>query len=140
MATDNKIILNKTRSSTERWTFVGQLTGGELVNGKNRFKFSDFCSSDHPMKEQVLDWMTEKGVLPAPVETSNEFPANETTGPSLQHIFSTLTGDEDESIRENLVSFHFGDLNREKGKGATRRLRKQLRAMGYTRLAALKAS
>lgn len=137
MATDNKIILNKTRSSTERWTFVGDLTSGELVNGKNRFKFIDFCGSDHPMKNQVFDWMTEKGLLAAPPVI---FPVNETTGPSLQHIFNTLTENEDEGVREHLVQMHFGDLNREKGKGATRRLRKQLRAMGYTRLAALKAS
>lgn len=146
--TENKVILNKTRSSKERWTFIGNLTAGELVNGKDRFKLSDFCASDHPMKEQVLDWMTEKELLPAPppkgwdrVETSvNVFPVNQTTGPSLDHIFQTLKGDEDAKTRDRLVGMHFGDLNREKGKGATRKLRKQLRAMGYTRLAGLKAS
>lgn len=138
MATDNKIILNKTRSSTERWTFIRNSTGDELVNGKNRFKFADFPTSDHPMREQVLDWMAEKGVLREAIH--GKFPANETTGPSLDHIFSTLTETEDQSVRDHLVQMHFADLNREKGKGASRRLRKQLRAMGYNRLAALKAS
>lgn len=160
-----KTILNTTRSSTQRWTFIGDLTSGELVNGKDRYKYSDFCASDHPMKEQVFQWMTEKGLLPGPaVDTSvgdlvlQEVPANLTsgpssdlatipnltTGPSLSDIFtfgdstkSKITGKSDQ---DRLVSMHFGDLNREKGKGATRKLRKQLRSMGYTRLAGLKAS
>lgn len=119
------------------------------------------------MKDTVLNWMTVKGLLPAPpvgwtsVDTSvgdlvlQEVPANLTSeplhtipnltsGPSLSDIFtfgdstkSKITGKSDQ---DRLVSMHFGDLNREKGKGATRKLRKQLRSMGYTRLAGLKAS
>lgn len=106
--------------------------------------------------------MTLKGLLPEPpvgwtsVDTSvgdlvlQEVQANLstitnlTTGPSLSDIFnfgdstkSKITGKSDQ---DRLVSMHFGDLNREKGKGATRKLRKQLRSLGYTRLAGLKAS
>jgi len=110
------------------------------------------------MKDTVLNWMTVKGLLPEPpvgwtsVGTSVEDTdavvlqkvPNLTTGPSLSDIFTfgdstkgKLTGKSDQ---DRLVSMHFGDLNREKGKGATRKLRKQLRSMGYTRLAGLKAS
>tara|TARA_B100000941_G_scaffold163352_1_gene116293 strand:- start:2417 stop:3058 length:642 start_codon:yes stop_codon:yes gene_type:complete len=54
----NKVILNKTLSSTERWTYF--IKEGELVNGKQRYRLADFVASDHEMKEQVLEWMVEK--------------------------------------------------------------------------------
>lgn len=135
-----KTILNKTRSSKERWTHFAGDNGGELVNGKDRHKVSEFANSDHPMKDEVLGWMAEKGIeLPKAKAEAKPEPAplvNETTGPDLDNILSMDGGTE----RDRLISMHFGDLNREVNKGATRKLRKQLREMGYTREAGLPAA
>ena len=76
---EGKTILNKTRSSKDRWTHYENADGGELVNGQSRYKVTDFVKSDHPQKEEVLGWMAEKGIgVPEPTpETVAEPPTPE---------------------------------------------------------------
>lgn len=132
-----KTILNKTRSSKERWTHYENKDGGELVNGKDRYNVIEFVQSDHPMKDTVLGWLKEKGIVVERIDIPVVAPLeNETTGPDLDNILTMDAGTE----RDRLISMHFGDLNREVNKGATRKLRKRLRTMGYTREAGLPAA
>ena len=137
-----KTILNKTRSSSERWThFVGK-NGGELVNGKDRFTVSEFVASDHEMKSTVLGWMAEKGIdVPsaAPKGWDKVETSVETDG--IDKIRTIIHQNPPGSQRDTLVAMEYGDLNRTTGsKSASRKLRKAVRELGFGRLAGLPAA
>jgi len=144
----NKIILNKTRSSSARWYLESPTDGmfnAVLINGKNRYPVGDFFLSDHAEKETVRQYMINSGMsdfIPSekllaspPSWTLVETSVEDSTLPA--EVVAILA---DPVSRAERMQQYFTQLNGTKGKGATRKLRRSLAAAGHPSLAALRAA
>lgn len=141
-----KTILNTTRSSSERWIHFAETD--ELVNGKMRYKVADFVASDHPQRDVVISWMTEKniplsaGEVPVPtVEIpAGEVPSSDIVRKMVDQVREIIHSQPPGVQRETLVAMVYGDANVKFGKGITRKIRKDVRELIGARLASLPAA
>jgi len=129
-----KTILNITRSSSERWTHFAE--SDELVNGKLRYKVADFVASDHPQREAVISWMTEKNIQ---VGTGTS-PADDIVKKMVDQVREIIHSQPPGATRETIVAMVYGDANVKFGKGITRKIRKGVRELIGARLASLPAA
>lgn len=161
---EGKTILNKTRSSKERWTYYSKTK--ELVNGKERFPLSEFAIGEHPMVDQVLQWMEDAGLVGevAPIiearidEVNAKIVENEKEidvlvsetieaqskieksfaemPKQMKNIQSDLKGlPEEQQLEYSRLMLR--SITEHEGKGAARKMRKALHAAGYHKCAAV---
>lgn len=138
-----KTILNTTRSSSERWTHFAETD--ELVNGKMRYKVADFAASDHPQRDVVIGWMTEKNIpvsaggVPVPTVEIGEVPSSEIVRKIVDQVRELIHSQPPGIQRTTLVAMVYGDANEKYGKGITRKARKGVRELIGSGLASLPA-
>lgn len=154
----DRIILNKTRSSKERfYLLIGEGVDPIIEVNKQQTPLTTLLAKDTlEDRTKVVEYLTDdrhptkgqyKSLIPIPkgwdsVDTSVEadpapYTVPKDTEASLQAVRTIIHGNPPGSQRDTLVAMLYGDINRTTGKGASRKLRKAVRDMGFNALAAL---
>lgn len=112
------VILNTTRSAKARWKY--DPTKKVLFNQKIEFGLNEFLNSDHPDREMVIGYLTDKGFYKAEDQQDEscdicgiEIPAGVDPAHAISRFFGSVT------------------------KGEARRYRKDLRTQGWPQYSGL---